>query len=231
MDTTGKYLYSIAAGAGATISENYIHDPQKVSFSMDQVDGVSVIRAFGTGNVLVAKYSDAKAAWRIWCLPEEELANEGVFPVMLANLHVHTFDSAFEHDENGHWKTCACGSASAPESHDYVMDETLGYGVCRCGADQKPHECASTDGKWYASDTQHYQLCGQCGEAINKAEHTYGAWSFYTEAGYQTRSCTLCGNVQTLHGTDSKVSQVTKPVAGQSYCLVANVNGQLLSKV
>ena len=225
VDATGKYIYSIDAGAGATVSVNYITYPDKVSFSMDQVNGVPVIRAFGTGNVLVAKFSEAKGAWRIWCLPESELANEGVYPVMLATPHTHSYGAEYAFDSGGHWHLCDCGSTSEKESHSFQMDEALGYGVCACGADQKPHSCESADGKWYSSGDAHYQLCGKCGEAINEDAHIYGAWSFDAENGNQEHSCTLCAYVQTLYGTGNKVLLVDEPVVGQSYHLAANVEG------
>ena len=177
VEETGKYIYSIAAGAGATVSTNYITYPDKVSFSMDQVNGVPVIRAFGTGNILVAKYSETKNAWRIWCLPESELANEGVYPVMLATLHTHSYGTEYAFDQSGHWHLCDCGSTSEQESHSFQMDEALGYGVCACGADQKPHTCESADGKWYASGETHYQLCGKCGDVINTEDHTYNIFT------------------------------------------------------
>lgn len=128
LDVDGKYLYSIAAGAGTTTSSGYITNPERVSFSMDQVNGVSVIRAYGTQNILVAKYSDAKSAWRIWCLPESELANEGVFPVMLSVMdHTHTYGTAYEKDASGHWHICDCGETTAKESHIFEN------GKCICG--------------------------------------------------------------------------------------------------
>lgn len=89
VDENGKYLYSVAAGAGATVSSSYVNDPARVSFSMDTVNGQSVIRAYGTQNVLVVKYSEDQSAYRMWCLPESELANEGVYPVVLMDAHQH----------------------------------------------------------------------------------------------------------------------------------------------
>ena len=144
VDENGKYLYSVAAGAGATVSSSYVNDPARVSFSMDTVNGQSVIRAYGTQNVLVVKYSEAQSAYRMWCLPESELANEGVYPVVLMDTH----------------------------------------------------------------------------------KHVGGAWSFDTVNGTQNRTCTLCGAVETLYGTENKVSMVTEPVVGESYYLVANVKGK-----
>ena len=141
----GKYIYSIAAGAGATTSSGYITVPERVSFFMDEVNGQKVIRAYGTNNILVIKYSEEKAVWRMWALSEDELANEGVYPVVLMEEHAHS----------------------------------------------------------------------------------YGAWSFDAENGTQSQTCEICGYVNTLYGTDNKVSMVTEPVIGESYYLVANVDGTI----
>ncbi len=147
IDDTGKYIYSVAAGAGATTSSSYIKDPSRVSFLMDQVNGQNVIRAYGTKNVLVAKYSETKSAWRIWCLPESKLANEGVYPVVLLDAHEHTY--------------------------------------------------------------------------------TDNTWVFDTEKHTQSHTCNGCGHVETMWGADSKVTLADEPVIGESYYLVANVDGTL----
>ena len=149
VDGSGRYIYSVSAGAGLTTSNGYITDPKKVSFSMDEVDVQTVIRAYGTNLILVAKYSDAKSAWRIFAVEESELANEGVYPVVLLGEH----------------------------------------------------------------------------------EHTYGAWSELSEDYTQTRTCTLCGHVETMWGAQDKAIVVEEPVIGESYYLVANVNGTLRSFV
>lgn len=101
VDENGKYIYSVAAGAGATVSAGYVSDPAKVSFFMDTVNGQTVLRAYGTQNILVVKYSDAQAAYRMWCLPESELANEGVYPVVLMDTHQHVGGQWSFDTENG----------------------------------------------------------------------------------------------------------------------------------
>ena len=115
------------------------------SFWIDEVDGVKVLRKYGNNNILVVKLNETTNTYRMLGVPEAELANEGVYPVVLLDAH----------------------------------------------------------------------------------EHTYGAWSFDTEAGTQSHSCILCGYSETLYGTNSKVYQVTEPVIGESYYLVGNVAGTL----
>ena len=115
VDVDGKYIYSVAAGAGATVSSGYVSDPAKVSFSMDEVNGVAVIRAYGTQNVLAIKYSDTVSAWRIFAVAESELANEGVYPVMLSIAHDHTAADSWTVDAaNGtQSRLCTvCGAAA-----------------------------------------------------------------------------------------------------------------------
>ena len=127
VEEAGKYFYSVAAGAGTTVSSGYITNPARVSFSMDEVNGVSVIRAYGTGNILAVKYSDTKSAWRVFAVDESELANEGVYPVMLLNKHTHDYGDIYEKDESVHWQICECGTETVKVNHSYYD------GVCVCG--------------------------------------------------------------------------------------------------
>ena len=90
VDGSNRFVYSIDAGVGLTTSTNYITYPEKVSFSMDIVNGQSVIRAYGTNLILAAKYSDTKSAWRIFAVDESEIGTEGVHPVTLSVAHEHT---------------------------------------------------------------------------------------------------------------------------------------------
>ena len=224
---SGYYIYSVSEGAGTTVSVNYINDPAKVSFSMDQVNGVQVIRAFGTKNILVAKYSETMGTFRIWCLPESELANEGVYPVMLANLHQHSPKESFDKDSTHHWHFCpTCYGKVDAEEHEFVKN-AAGDRVCKCGAVQAPHDCQSGDGKWYSAAGKHYQLCGVCQEKIREADHTYGNWTFDTAKGTQKATCSVCNTTETLHGTGEKGYQVLEAEVGESYHLAANVNGKL----
>lgn len=175
LDVDGKYLYSIAAGAGTTVSSGYISNPERVSFSMDQVNGVSVIRAYGTKNILVAKYSETKNAWRIWCLPESELANEGVFPVMLSVMdHTHTYGTAYEKDASGHWHICDCGEATAKENHIFEN------GWCVCG--KREVEEILHEGVYYlkatVGDTTYYFRKTGTNEKVTDT----APYSLYTDA-------------------------------------------------
>ncbi len=174
LDVDGKYLYSVAAGAGTTVSSGYITNPERVSFLMDEVNGVSVIRAYGTQNILVAKYSDAKSAWRIWCLPETELANEGVYPVMLSVMdHTHTYATAYEKDETGHWHSCECGETTAKESH------TFENGMCICG--KREVEIVLEEGIYYLKaaigDATYYFRKTGSGEKVTDT----APYSLYTD--------------------------------------------------
>ena len=219
----GEFLvYSVAAGVGLTRSASYVNDPNKVSFSMDVVNGKTVIRAFGTQKILAAKYSDAKAQWRIFPVEDSEIGTEGVYPVMLANLHTHSYSATYEQDEKFHWQACSCGATTTKEKHQYVN------GVCVCGKDMPVHDCQSEDGKWFEADNKHYQLCGVCNEKLNEDAHAYGAWIFDTAKGTQHKICSVCNlPSDTLHGTDTKGYQVNDPTLGSSYYLAANVDGKL----
>ena len=219
----GEFLvYSVAAGVGLSRSASYVNDPNKVSLSMDVVNGKTVIRAFGTQKILAAKYSDAKAQWRIFPVADSEIGTEGVYPVMLANLHTHSYSATYEQDEKFHWQACSCGTTTTKEKHQYVN------GVCVCGKDMPVHDCQSEDGKWYDADNKHYQLCGICNEKLNEDAHAYGAWIFDTAKGTQHKICSVCNlPSDMLHGTDTKGYQVNDPTLGSSYYLAANVDGKL----
>ena len=74
------------------------------TFKMDEVNGVTVLRKHGNNtNVLVAKeitHTDGTTkSWRITGVADTELANEGVYPVMLLQ----------EHDHNYVGGVCSCG--------------------------------------------------------------------------------------------------------------------------
>lgn len=229
--TTRIYCYDVLTTAGNSgimdTGANTANFLNRHTFFVDEVGGVKVLRKIGNNNILAVKYDESKSAYRMLGVPESELANEGVYPAMLVNVHSHDFGQSYEFDSSSHWKTCQCGTASEKENHDFRMDEALGYEVCVCGADKKPHICQNTDGIWQQSEAGHYQLCNECGQSINQAEHTLGDWEFDAENGTQSRHCTVCGFRETLYGTDLKISQVTAPEIGQSYYLAANAAGQI----
>ena len=67
------------------------------NFDMYDLDGLKLIKSTGNGNVLVIKQvpqttsGKTTNAWRILGVPEEELANEGVYPVMMLKEHTHAY--------------------------------------------------------------------------------------------------------------------------------------------
>ena len=229
--TTRIYCYDVLTTAGnsgimdtGANTANYLN---RHTFFVDTVGGVKVLRKIGNNNILAVRFDSAKGEYRMLGVPESELGSNGVYPAMLVTVHNHDYGTGYEFDSTGHWQKCDCGSTTGLQEHNYVMDESLGYEVCVCGADMQPHECESKDGKWYAAGEKHYQLCGKCGEKIYEDSHTFGPWQFHTENGTQTRTCSLCGDEQTLYGTDSKVTPAANPEVGQSYYLAANAAGNI----
>lgn len=113
-------VYSIAAGPGLSKSASYVSDPMKVSFLMDEVNGVKVLRAYGTGKILAAKYSDAKAAWRIFPVEDSEIGTEGVFPVMLTTAHTqHTYETEWTFDKENGTQSHLCAECGHPKDTLY----------------------------------------------------------------------------------------------------------------
>ena len=76
------------------------------NFYVDDVNGVAVLKSTGNGNILVVKKVPQTVSgvttnvWRMLGVPEQELANEGVYPAMLLQKHTHSYG------EDG---SCACG--------------------------------------------------------------------------------------------------------------------------
>ena len=87
------------------------------SFWIDEVDGVKVLRKYGNNNILVVKLNETTNTYRMLGVPEAELANEGVYPVMLATAHTHVYGEEVYGDATGHWNLCDCGSKSTVEEH------------------------------------------------------------------------------------------------------------------
>ena len=224
------YCYNVETSNGAMDTGiNTANYKGRHTFMCDEVNGVKVLRKLSNNNILVVKYFESIGSYRMLGVPESELANEGVYPAMLVTNHTHTYADEYEFDNTSHWRSCDCGD-KAKESHNFVDDPSLGYGVCVCGANLAPHDCVSADGKWYPDGDKHYQLCGQCNAHINIQDHSFDSWAVDAEKGTQGKICSACQAVGKLfHGTTEKVEQVTQPVIGSSYYLVANVGGTLLS--
>ncbi len=100
------------------------------SFFVDDLDGNKILRKYGNDSVLVVMQvpqtvdGETAMVWRMLGVPESALGNEGVYPVMLANAHTHSFSKEYYANEAGHWHVCECGSTSAVETHT-VADWTV----------------------------------------------------------------------------------------------------------
>lgn len=156
-------IYCFDAGGSDGIMDtgtNTGNEFNKHTFVIDPETGY--LRKTANHNILVAKYNETKGEWRMLGVPEEDLANEGVFPVMLANLHEHEYEqTAYESDTQGHWYPCQCGGKGAYEPHNVLhweiireataTENGLKTGVCTlCGAQamkEVPPSCP--DGHYY----------------------------------------------------------------------------------
>ena len=87
------------------------------SFFVDTLNGVQVLRKYGNNNILAVELNATTNTYRMRGVTEAELENEGVYPVMLATAHTHTFGEAYHGDADGHWHLCECGSKSTMEEH------------------------------------------------------------------------------------------------------------------
>ncbi len=111
------------------------------SFFVDEVNGEKVLRKYGNDNILVVKLNATTNTYRMLGVPEAELENEGVYPVMIATAHTHTYGTVYEKDENSHWQICDCGAAADKEDHNFEN------GTCVCGQEVIPVLAPAFSGK------------------------------------------------------------------------------------
>ena len=115
----------------------------------------------------------------------------------------HTNLGDWEHDENGHWKTCQCGEQFEQGEHEFVD------GVCVCGYADPNYEapCTHTNvGKWQHNTTTHWRTCRDCNEIVDRGEHQFvngycstcsrpcdhsnvGEWNYYEGNHWQYCAC------------------------------------------
>ena len=99
-NVTRIYCYDVVGSDGimdtGSNTKNYLN---RHTFTMDEVNGVQVLRKYGNNNILVVKYNEARGEWRMLGVREAELANAGVYPAMLLQKHTHSFVDG----------SCACG--------------------------------------------------------------------------------------------------------------------------
>ena len=119
----------------------------------------------------------------------------------------HNDVNDWEYDENGHWTTCAdCGEKVNEGAHEFEE------GVCWCGYEdpnyQPPEpECEHANvGKWQHNGTEHWRICGDCGEKVDLGAHNFvngycvtcsrpcdhtdlGEWNSYENYHWQYCAC------------------------------------------
>lgn len=109
--------------------------------------------------------------------------------VNLSVGHVHTPDTAWSSDADGHWHTCSgCADKLDYETH---APKTVNAKAATC----------TEDG--YTGDT----VCSVCGYKISRGEsvpatgHDWGEWAVSepatcTDDGVEKRTCTICGSAE-----------------------------------
>ena len=172
-NTSRIYCYDAAGKDGVMdTGANSVNYKNRHSFIVDDIDGLKVLRKIGNESVLVAKemefsrkVTDAEGnstvqtgtEWRILGVPEAELANEGVHPVMLLQEHEHTYGSATV-DANTASRTCtACGYVQTVYGNKLMVAEEITVG-------NEYYLAADVNGMMYyvrhgaASETSPYSL-------------------------------------------------------------------------
>ncbi|MBO5079124.1 MAG: S8 family serine peptidase, partial [Oscillospiraceae bacterium] len=79
-------------------------------------------------------------------------------------------------DETNHWKVCnTCGEKVDEAAHSFGA-WTDGKQSCECGKEIVcQHESKSG---WVTTDeTNHWKVCNTCGEKVDEAAHSFGAWT------------------------------------------------------
>ncbi len=135
--------------------------------------------------------------------------------------HTHKYSTNWNNDETNHWHEDTCGhnTKNDDEEHTYgewivitpSTEEVKGSQkrVCSvCGYEEikelelLPHTHKYST-NWCNDETNHWHsdTCGHDTKA-DEEEHTYGEWDVITKptlstGGEQTRSCTVCGYIQT----------------------------------
>ena len=112
--------------------------------------------------------------------------NGGVTTYVLADAHVHSYDTVKYNDTN-HWKECSCGAKSDETAHNFtdtVTDPTCTAGgytshVCECGYSHTDtataalgHNGVKTEAvaaSYATTGVKEYYTCSRCGEHFSDA--------------------------------------------------------------
>ena len=141
------------------------------------------------------------------CSPDEKVP-----PTPDTPEHVHNI-SEWKSDETNHWHTCdGCDEILDKEAHsfgDWVEtkaatctekgEKTKTCTVCKYVVKEEipalGHKPKTT---WDSDETHHWHTCETCGEALEKAEHSFGEWTIdevatCSKVGKRSKTCAICG--------------------------------------
>ena len=139
--------------------------------------------------------------------------------------HVHKPETHWDYNDISHWHNCIAndGEQINREAHIYgawIVDITsteIATGskhreCITCGYKQVeeipklPHT-HKPSGQWQSDEINHWHICGEDGEIIDKAKHIESAWiidkvATETEKGQQHKVCTVCDKVMAFQQID-----------------------------
>ncbi len=139
----------------------------------------------------------------------------------------HSFDGAFEHNENGHWQLCsACGTASEAQAHAFgnarvtkaatCAEAGEKISSCACGFDKTEVIAATGNHIYDESDIRfdengHWFVCRTCSGVFESSEHSLERETIKaptcTEPGEESVDC-ACG----YHSESAEI-----PALGHAY--------------
>ncbi|MBO4734444.1 MAG: hypothetical protein J5662_08210, partial [Clostridia bacterium] len=148
-------------------------------------------------------------------------------------VHIHSAASEWSSDADNHWHACT-GCEEKLDNAAHTFDDgvvtapscTEGgyttYTCTVCGYSYTADEVAATGhsiGEWLSDATDHWHVCAECGEILDKAAHTFDdgvvTAPSCTKGGYTTYTCTVCGYSYTADETAALghdyVAAVTAP--------------------
>ena len=220
-DGSTYYIYYYNTITSVTKSASYINKPDRVSFSVDQVvlnkgeeteRTVNVLRKYGNNYVLVIKQllntTTNANQWRLLCVEESELSNEGVYPVMFYAAHTHNYVGG----------VCSCGK-KFPAVTPMTDPEAA------VGSDRLLYLYAE-DGDGMAHYMRTQKKAAVSGHGYNEAVGTTkGINSLYTTTTLSEADPYAVASVTCTTGT-GKEYLLTYTNAGTNYCLYLYGQGQ-----
>ena len=94
--------------------------------------------------------------------------------------------------------------------------------VENCNFGQKEETCTPKDSDYLTNDTDHWQVCKNCGQVINKEGHSMSGWTDSTDHTKHVKTCATCGyEVSEAHSW--KWTDITE-TTHTGYCTTAGCN-------